>query len=527
MRTGILWVWFGAFCLGLLSGCGGSGLRVDEATAAGVLLVGNGPEPEGIDPLFTTSTSALQIQQALFEGLVTPNPEDLSPEPGVAEHWEHSEDGRTWRFFIRPEARWSNGDRVTAHDFVAGWQRMLEPEGGAPNASLFYIITGAEAYNRGDTTDFGTVGIVAESPDVLRVELRYAAPYFTNLLSHPAFSPVPVDVVKQFGELHDRGNRWSRPENFVGNGPFVLTEWRPNQYLAVERSETYWDRDVVQLKAIRFFAIEDLSAEERAFQGGQLHVTEALPPNRIGAWREGNGESLRVDPYLGVYYILLNHRVSPLDRVEVRRALSQAIDREAITGQLLDAGQLPAKVFTPPNLPDYTPPSLVAPDEAADSLGGYALTYLFNTSESHRKIAEAMAANWSERLDLSVRLENVETRTYFDRRATGNFQMARASWIGDYVDAMTFLALWRTGGGGSEWSGWQSAQYDALLEAANRSGSVAERAERLRQAEALLLEEQVMIPLYHYVTAYLLRPEVTGWHPTILDWHPWKHVGLQ
>jgi oligopeptide transport system substrate-binding protein len=502
---------------------------VERATADGILLVGNGPEPEGLDPAFTTSTSALQIQQALFEGLVVPHPEDLSAQPGVAERWEVSADGTEWTFHLREEARWSNGAPVTAADFVAGWRRMLEPAAGAPNASLFYPIAGAEAFNKGETADFATVGIRAVSPRRLEVRLQFPAPYFAGLLAHPAFSPIPEEHVRSLGDPLDRGNPWTRPAHFVGNGPFVLAEWKPHQYLEVQKSPTYWDSGTVGLEGIRFFPIDDLGAEERAFQAGQLHVTEALPPGRLKSWTREGPSMLRIDPYLGTYYILINHRHPPLDQVAVRRALSAVIPREAITGQLLGAGQLPATAFTPPGIAGYKPPQMELDENSARgvSLAGTELRYLFNSSESHRLIAEALAARWSESLGVEMVLENVEARTYFDRRSKADFQLARAVWIGDYVDPMTFLALWRTGGGGSDWSGWSDPAYDAMLDAAERAGTAAERHERLRAAEERLLEAQVMIPLYHYVTVYLLRPEVTGWHPTPLDWHPWKYVGLR
>jgi oligopeptide transport system substrate-binding protein len=512
--------------LPLLSGCGRQ-TAVEAAAAEGILLVGNGPEPESLDPLFSTGTSALQIQQAIFEGLVVPDPRDLSPLPGVAREWESSADGRTWRFHLREEARWSDGTPVTAEDFVAGWRRFLEPAAGATYASLFYPIRGAEGFHRGETADFATVGIRAVAETLLEVELARPTPYFLGLLAHPAFSPIPRQVIERHGGLLDRANPWTRPPHFVGNGPFVTREWRPQQWVAVRRSETYWDAATVRLEGIRFFAVDDLGAEERMFQAGQLHLTEALPPARLEAWRREDPESLRIEPYLGTYYILLNHRVPPLDDRTVRRSLSAAIDRDLITGRLLGAGQMPTRVFTPTGVAGYRPPDLPEHAVASISPPPEPMRYLFNTSESHRMIAEALAGMWRDSLGLEIRLENTEARTYFARRNAADFTMARGVWIGDYLDPLTFLALWRTGASGSEWTGWSDPTYDGLLAAAEEAPTPQARLERLRDAEARLLEEQVIIPLYHYVTVYLKRPEVTGWYPTLLDWHPWKFVGLE
>ncbi len=527
-RNGCLWIVL-LLCGLLLTACSGRESAVDQATAQGLLLVGNGPEPEGIDPLFTTSTSALQIQQALFEGLTSPDPRDLSPQPGVAERWEVDADGLRYRFFLRESARWSDGAPLTASDFLFAWRRMLDPEQGGANASLFYLIEGAEAFHRGTLNDFAAVGIRMLSPHEIEVQLAYPAPYFPSMLAHPAFFPVPEHAVRANGRIHDRSNPWTRPAHFVGNGPFVLKDWRPQQYLEVRPNPFYWDAETVSLNGIRFFSISDPSAEERAFQGGQLHLTEALPPSRVRAYKDSHSPCLRIDPYLGVYYVLINHRHPLLGRLEVRQALAASIGREVICDHLLGAGQSPAYSFTPPTMPGYAPPEQNFVDiPPLDLPPGQStvVNYLYNTSDANRMIAEALREMWRDGTGLRLGLENVEFRTYLARRETHNFELARGVWIGDFLDPMTFLGLWQSGGAGSDWSGWRSQEFDALLAEANLQRDPAARTALLTQAEKLLLDQQVMIPIYHYVTVYLLRPEVTGWYPTLLDWHPWKHVGL-
>lgn len=493
-----------------LSGCRWERTAATEkARAEGVLLVGNGPEIEGLDPAFTSSVSAISVQQAVFEGLVTPHPATLAPEPGVAERWEISADGATYRFFLRSDARWSDGRTVTAEDFAFAWDRMRDPATGAVNAALFELIE-----------DYAVASL-----DELVVQLRAPAPYFLSLLAHPAFFPLPAWAITAHGGSTDRANPWTRPGNFVGNGPFVLKEWRREQFLEVARSATYWDVETVRLEGIRFFPLADAHTEERAFAGGQLHVTETLPPGRVGHYRQNDPTVLRVDPYLGVYYVLLNHRHPALATVAQRRALSAAVDREAIVEKLLGAGQTAAYSFTPPGFADYTPPRLSFEGEHA-SFAGQSALYVYNSSDTHRLLAEAMREMWRGATGLELVLENVEFRTYLARREAGDFALMRGSWIGDYVDPLTFLELWRTGFAGSDFSGWSDPHYDALLAAAAVAPDAARRAAALAEAEAYLLDQHVMIPIYHYVTVYLLRPEVEGWEPNLLDWHPWRYVGF-
>lgn len=505
-----------AFLFAATGGCRREGsTEVAEATDEGVLLVGNGPEIESLDPLFTSGTSAIAVQQALYEGLVTPDPVTLDPLPGVAMAWDVAEDGLHYTFHLRPDALWSDGHEVTADDFVFAWKRMREAPVKGSVAPLLDVLQ----------------EFAAPQPHRLEVTLAYPAPYFVGLLAHPAFFPVPRHVVEREGDPFDRGNPWSRPGNFVGNGPFMLESWLPEQVLSVVRSNRYWDRENVALEGIRFFPLADANTEERSFLGGQLHVTETLPPGRVTHYRDEASPFLRIDPYLGVYYILVNHRSPLLDSVAERRTLSEAIDRAVICDRLLGAGQKPALSFTPAGFSHYTSPiageSSVGEGPASVSFAGKLATYVYNTSDSHRLIAEALDGMWRNETGLNLQLENVEFRTYLDRRETGDFDLMRASWIGDYLDPLSFLEIWKSGGAASEFSGWENPEFDALLDEAGLLRDSSARFLKLAEAERILLDEQVMIPLYHYVTAYLLRPEVTGWSPTLLDWHPWKFVGLK
>lgn len=506
------------------------------AKRQGILVLGNGPEPQALDPQVTTGTAELNIQMALFEGLVSPHPETLDPEPAAALSWDVSEDGRTYTFRLRESALWSDGEPVTAEDFVAAWQRVLDPRLGAPYASMLFLLEGAEAYNKGESDDFSTVGVKAVDPRTLELRLRNPVGYFLSALLHPVWYPVPSH---RLGESNpaSRVGEWTRPDSFVGNGPFVLTEWLPNQYVEVRRNELYWDVATVSLEGVRFMAIDEPAAEERAYLAGQLHVTDSLPPARVAAYAEKVSMDLRIDPYLGTYYILPNVREGVLADPKVRRALALSINREAIAGQLLGAGQRPAGGFVPDNMPGYDANIPVEHDPLAarhlladagfpGGKGFPRLEYMFNSSESHRQIAEALQGMWKKELNIDVVLVNQEWRTYLQRRSSGDFQLARAVWIGDYLEPSTFLSLW-TSDDPNNWAGYSSVPYDTLVEDARTMADPVQRMRRYALAERYLIAEQAVIPLYHYVTVYLKDPSVTGWHSNLLDWHPLKYVGFE
>ena len=402
---------------------------------------------------------------------------------------------------------------------------------------MLYPVLNAEAFHRGRLADFSAVGFAALDERTLRITLEAPTPYFLSLLSQPAWLPVPVATVARYGPADRPGNPWARPGRFVGNGPFVLKTWQRNQVIIVEKSPTYWDAAKVRLHAIHFYPIDSLDAEERAFRAGQLHLTEAMPPARIDAYRESRPPLLRLDPYLGTYFYRLNVRQPFLDDARVRRALAMAVDRQAIVDHVLRGGQLPATAFTPPGMGGYTPPAGIPTDfAAARSLlaeagypGGRGLPpfeLLFNSSEGHQRIAEAVQEMWRRELGVEVRLVNQELKSTQDARRTGSFQILRSVWIGDFSDPMSFLGIW-TADSGNNFTGWSDAGYDRVLDEAARTRDPAARNALLQKAESILLDAAPIIPVYYYTHVFLLRPSVRGWHPTLLDHHPYKCVWLE
>ena len=521
----------------LLAGCAGRETAVQSGSRQQVLHRGIGVEPSDLDPHLATATNDFHTISALFEGLVGQDPTDLSPVPGVAERWETSADARTYTFHLRANARWSNGDPVTAQDFVASYRRMLSASLAADNANLLYVLQGAEAFHKGGTTDFGTVGATALDERTLRLTLEYPTPYFMSLLQHWAWYPVHLPTIEQSGAAAVRGNPWARVGTLVGNGPFVLTEWRPNQRIIVTKSPTYWDAATVRLQAIHLYPIDSRDAEERAFRAGQLHVTEALPAGKAETYLRDQPKVLRVDPYLGTEFYRINVTRPFLNEKRVRRALALAVDRRAIVDRILQGGQEPAAAFTPPGTAGYRSPASLPTDIAEarrllaeagypGGIGAPSIELTFNTSETHRIVAEAVQEMWRRELGLEVRLVNQELRSVLAARRTGDFQILRSVWIGDYADPSTFLNLWRSDSG-NNYTGWASPAYDQLTFQAARTSDTNARHALLARAEALLLEDAPLIPIYHYTHVFLVHPDVKGWHPTLLDHHPYKHVWLE
>ena len=536
--TSSFWTTLAVLACGLLlAGCWQRETNVARGIKDQVLHRGIAPDIADLDPHLATTLADTNVLMSLFEGLVAEDPVDLHPVPGVASRWDIAPDQLTYTFHLRADARWSNGEPVTAHDFLKSFQRILTPELNADYASLLYVIQEAQAYHRGQQRDFSKVGVSALDERTLRIVLEHPTSSFLSMLSHTAFYPVHLATLEKHGSIHSRGNPWARPNLFVGNGPFTLEEWRMGQKVVVKKSTTYWDAANVRLNGIHFHFIESRDAEERAFRSGQLHVTEALPPSKVDTYRSSSPEVLRIDPYLGVEFYRINVTRPLLNNRKVRRALAMSVDRKAIVENILRGGQVPAMAFTPSDIAGYTPSSAVPfePDAARSLLaeagypggkGAPPIDLLFNPSESHRAVAEAIQGMWKRELGLDVRLVTQEFKTMVAARRAGDYQLLRSVWIADYLDPLSFLSVF-TSASGNNYTGWANSGYDQLLFEAARVPDQMARNELLQKAEALLLEELPIVPIYHYTHVFLLHPSVRNWHSTLLDHHPYKHVYLE
>ncbi len=503
------------------------------------LQLGNLTEPTDLDPQIINSQQDFNIVIALLEGLAQYDPKTCLPVPAVAERWEVSADNLTWTFHLRDTARWSNGDPVTAHDFVYAYQRGLSPGLAAEYAYMLFALKNGEAYYEGKVKDFAEVGAKAADDHTLVLQLGHPVPYLPKLVCHSMWYPVHRATIEKFGKIDQRGTLWTRPGNYVGNGPFVLAEWKPNQIIRVTKSPTYWNRDHIRLNAVNFYPIEDNTTEEAMFRTGQLHITSTMPIEKIAVYKHDPKLAGYLSQYtmLATYFFRFNVTKPPLDDVRVRRALAYAINRREMVDRVTLGGQLPAGHLTPPDTGGFTATANVPSDPArarqllADA--GYPggakfphLELLYNTNEGHRKIAEALQQMWRRELGISITLVNQEAKVQSDTMRQGNYQIARYAWIGDYLDPSTFLDI-MTGDSGNNQTGWKNAEYDRLIAAAGQTGDEATRFKCYQQCEQILADECPIAPLYFYTRNNLHLPDVKGWYGNLLDLHPFTDVYLE
>jgi oligopeptide transport system substrate-binding protein len=385
-----------------------------------------------------------------------------------------------------------------------------------------------------DLWDLAKVGVRAPDSDTLELRLREPVPYLPSLTRHYTWFPVPEHVVRRFGRISDRYTPWSEIGNLVGNGPFQLEEWRFHDVIEVGPNPHYWDAENVGLKGIRFHPIENPYTEARAFLAGQLHTTYTLPSDLIDTMEREYPQFLRQEPYVGTTFIRLNTTRPGLDNPKVRQALSLAIDRDLLCEHILE-GYTPALTLTP-KMGGYEPEPVLAfdPEKARALLAeagypkgaGFPRYSLLISRPSARASAEAFQAMWKDHLDINIDIQNKDWGSYISAQQNLDFDMASAGWIGDYLDPTTFLTMWTKGNGNNN-TGWHSKRFESMLKDAAQKADPAERFRLLAEAEKLLMEERPILPVSWYSRNYLHRPEVKGWHPLLLDNHPWKAVRLE
>lgn len=504
-----------------LVGCGPAEKRAD-------LVFINGAEPETLDPAIITGQPEGRVVNALFEGLTTFNA-DGKAEPGVAESWTISEDKRTYTFTLRPNAKWSNGEPVTAQDFVNGWKRTLSPETASGyNYQLFYV-KNAQAFAEGKNPDFSAVGVKALDDRTLQVTLENPTPFFLDLCATPPLYPAPLATIEKYGD------DWVKPGKIVNNGAYLLQNWRINDRIELRKNPYYWNAPKVALASIDILPISKDNVAFNFYSSGvaDLAMDKGLTPPALL-----NDLCVRPDfhaaPFLGIYFLRFNCEKPPFNDPRVRQAFALSVDKKLITEKITRAGELPATSFVPPGIAGYTSPEAPAadPERARQLLAeagfpggkGFPLvTYLYSEGGLNEAIAVELQNMWRRELGVNINPARQEWKVYLNSLSSLDYGIARSTWVGDYPDPNTFLDMFVTGSGNNR-TGWSDPAYDRLIAAAARETDEAKRFEILRQAEEMLVVKQAPIcPLYFYVGIQLYDPTKWGGiKPNVLDEHPLK-----
>src|SRR5882724_3129510 len=502
------------------------------APHSAILLRGAGAEPDSLDPQKARSVEAQEILRDLCEGLTTLDKAG-GVGPGVATDWTVSADGKKYTFNLRPDARWSNGERVVAADFVAALRRLVDPATASSYAQVIDVVENASDIVAGRKPP-ESLGVLAPGESTVTIDLASPAAYLPSLLSHPSTCPVHRPTLTQ------RPDELAKPGVMVSNGAFVLKEWVQGSHILSTRNRQYWDDAATRLDAVRYLLIPDENAELTRYRAGGLHTTNQVPRGQFD-WIQANlAGQLHIAPQLDTYFYGFNLNKAPFkDNPGLRRALSLVIDRDKLVHSVLRAGELPAYGWIPPGVSHYTSQSFdyrgqplaarLAEAHRLYAQAGYsaarplAFELRYNAGEVHNKIAIAVASMWKEALGVEARLTAVEFKSLLQDIDSGEVEVFRSSWSGDYNDAYTFAQYFKSNFG-INLPHYRSAEYDALLGAAAVEIDAARRGELLQSAERIVLRDHPLIPLYFYVNKHLVKPEVDGWYDNVMDVVYSKHL---
>lgn len=500
--------------------------RRDSAASHGqkILLRGNGPDPDSLDPHRARSTESMQVLRDVFEGL-TRLDRAAAPVPGAAESWTVSDDGLVYTFTLRPGLRWSNGDPLVAEDFAAGLRRLVDPATASQYAQVVDVIRHAPDIVAG-RKPVDALGVAAPDDRTVVVTLSNPAPYLPGLMAHPSAGPLHRASFAKLGE------RFARAGEQVSNGAFVLEEWLQGSFVRTRRNPHYWNGAANRIDGVKYLQIADENAELRAYRANELHCTVVVPRGQFDWIRENLGSELHIGPQMSTYYYGFN-----LDRPlwrdpGVRRALSMVIDRERLADSVLRVGELPAYSWVPPGVFNYgaqrfdyaAMPMQERIAEARRLLAGagysaarpLSFELRYNTGEVHSKVAVAVASMWKEALGVEARLAGVEFKSLIQDIERRDVDLYRLSWVGDYNDPYTFLQYLK-GGFGINLPNYRSGAYDSLLDQAATQVDVARRRDLLERAERIALADHPLIPLYFYVNKHLVKPAVKGWYDNLMN----------
>ncbi|MGR6981376.1 ABC transporter substrate-binding protein [Testudinibacter sp. P27/CKL/0425] len=495
-----------------------------ELAAKQELVYNISTNPATLDPAKMEGDVEGQYARQLFEGLVT---SDASGHilPGVATEWEHSADFKTWTFKLRDNAKWSNGDPVTADDFVYAWQRLADPKTAAPYGTYLKYLTLQNAADVVEGKKAPTeLGVKALDAHTLQLTLDSAIPYVDKLVEHYVLFPVHKATIEKFGD------QWTKAENLVGNGAFKLDRLIVNEKSELSPNPEYWDNANTVLSKVTLLPIESATTDINRYRAGEIDITgKEIPPEMFQQLKKDLPDELKVAPILCTYVYEINTAKAPFNDVRVRQALSLALNRNIITDKVINQGQVPAYHFTPPYInggEKLTNPEWAdwdqkkRNDEAVKLLAeaGFTkanplnFTLLYNTSENHKKIAIAAASIWKQNLGgaVNAKMENQEWKTYLDSRHQGNYDVARAGWCADYNEATSFVNYFLSDSSNNT-AKYKNAEYDAAVKNALLAENDAQRAEDYAKAETFFSRDVPSVPVYHYVQPRLIKPHVKGY----------------
>lgn len=484
------------------------------------IVINNGAEPQSLDPHKVSGVPESNILRQMFVGLVSTD-QDGKTIPGMATEWS-SPDNKVWTFKLR-DAKWSNGDPVTAHDFVYSFRRLTDPATESPYQTYLADTKVVNAQKVADgKVKPEELGVKAIDDKTLEITLEEPVPYFADTLFHSSVKPVHQKTVEAFGE------KWTSPANFVGNGPYKLTDWVVNERIVMERNPQYYDDANTTINKATLLAVGDGPTTVNRYKAGEIDVTDTIPQQLFDSLKAEIPNEVKVSPNLCTYYYEFNHTKKPFDDVRVRKALALTMDRETITDKILKQGQTPAYQYTPTAIaggvkfePEWKSWDKARRTEEAKKLlneAGYneqnplKFELLYNTSEAHKQLATAAASFWKEALGfVEVELVNQEWKTYLETRQHQKHQVSRGGWCADYNEASTFLNTFKSDNS-SNYGKYNNPEYDKIV-LSTLSGDVTpeKRTELYNQAEALLDKDTATIFVYHYVQPRLIKPYVSGW----------------
>ena len=502
---------------------------------AATLNIHNGGDPTSLDPQKISGDWENRIDGDIFEGLVTEDPKD-NPIPGQAASWTISPDQKVYTFKLRDGIKWSDGQPVTAQDFVFAFQRLMDPKTAAQYAYLQYTILNAEKINKGEIKDPTQLGVKAIDDKTLEITLENPTPYFLNALMHYTAYPLPKHVVEA------KGDAWVKIENIVTNGPYKPVEWVPGSHVSNVKNDQYYDAKDVKIDKVNFYTLEDQAAALKRYRAGEFDILTSFPADQYDWIQKNLPGQAHVVPFLGTYYYVLNATKPPFNDKRVRQALSMAVNREVIGPKILGTGELPMYSWVPPGTANYGEPAYVSwkdepykqkVEEAKKLLkeAGFGPDHplkaqlRYNTNDNHKRIAVAIAAMWKP-LGVDIELYNTETKVHYDEMQRGEVQIGRAGWLADYNDPINFLNLLSTGVE-MNYGRWSNEDYDALIKQGNEEIDLKKRAEIYKKAEQLALDDSAAIPIYYYVSQNIVAPKVQGFVDNIQDIHRTRWLSVK